>query len=58
MEEGEILSNWEVREGFQEEVAFEVLGFVSMTVQVERLDLFLQLRVSEEQSRISGRPPF
>ena len=57
LEEVEIMSNWEVREGFQEEeVAFGTFGFVSMAIQVERLDLFPQLRVSEWQSRISGRP--
>ena len=52
------MSNWEVREGFQEELAFGAFGFVSMAVQIERLDLFPQLRVSEWQSRISGRPQF
>lgn len=35
----EITSNREVREGSQEEVAFEAFGLASMALRAERLDL-------------------
>ena len=44
-----------VKEDFREEVAFEAFRFASKVIQAERLDHFWVQRVSECQSRATGR---